>query len=121
VRTHLDDPVAFALAYHEASENGAADFVRDQIANDRIRIEQMTAIREGRPTPPPDVRRRAFAAGMTRDPEIFRAALEARMCLAPMDEITARPGMKDRILSYAEIPAGSVPGPDRDALLELLG
>jgi 2-polyprenyl-6-methoxyphenol hydroxylase-like FAD-dependent oxidoreductase len=120
VRAGPDDPVRLALAYHESSEAEAAPFVRDQLANDRVRIEQMTAIREGRPVPPPDVKRRAFAAGMSRDPEIFRAALEARMCLAPMDEIVGRPGMTERVLEYAEVPAGAVPGPDRDALLELL-
>ena len=120
VRHHLDDPVGFALAFHEATEEHVAPFYWNQITTDRARIAQMDALREGRPVPPPDPTRTAIFAAMSRDAEVFRAVLETVMCLALPQEAFNRPGLMDRVRAYDGPPSPSIPGPDRAELLALL-
>src|SRR5436190_15906001 len=45
-RAHINDPGAFALAYHAATERQVTPFYRNQIAADRARIAEMNALSE---------------------------------------------------------------------------
>ena len=120
VRDHLGDLDALADAWDEATEQDVAPFYRNQIAEDRVRLAEMDALREGRPPPVRDPLVSAWMAGTAYDADLFRAMIEARSCLAMPEEILERPGMRERMLAYADQPLTPPPGPDRAQLLELL-
>lgn len=116
-----DDPATFAFAWDEATEARVAPFYRDQIREDRTRIAAMDALRDGRDPPPPDPDRAAAWVAMMHDPDVFRGMLETVMCLALPHEVFARPGFLEKIAPFRGADGGRVPGPDRAALLELVG
>ena len=60
-----------------------------------------------------------LAAAAAYDAEAFRALLETVLCLALLQEVFARPGMKDKIAQWADRSA-PFPGPDRRQLMGLL-
>ena len=49
--------------------------------------------------PPPDALRAALPRAMGLDADVFRAALEITNCLALPQEVFARPGMAERVLT----------------------
>ena len=124
VRGHLDDPAGFACAWEEATERAVAPFFADQLAADRARVEEMTALAEGRTPPPPPPTARVTAAAM-RDPDLYRAVLDAGLCLAPAREALFGEEVQRRV---DDVLAGvdladplPLPGPDRAELLRLVG
>ncbi|MGX5654477.1 NAD(P)/FAD-dependent oxidoreductase [Geodermatophilus nigrescens] len=123
VAGHLDRPADLATAFAEASERDAAPFVEEQLAEDRIRLAQMAAAREGRPAPPPPPETAAFLGAAMQDADLFRAMVEFRLCMAPVAEVLARPEVRQRVDALAATgprPPAAFPGPDRARLLELL-
>lgn len=122
VRTGLDDPETFVRAWDDATETKVAPFYWDQIRADRIRVAEMDAVRQGREPPPRDGTEAAIYSAMRRDADVFRGALEIRMCLALPGDVLARPGFMDKIAPHATStgPPGPAPGPDRSALLQLI-
>jgi len=121
VRNGLDDPETFVRVWDETTETRVAPFYWDQIRADRTRIAEMDALRQGREPPPRERTEAAIRTAMRRDADVFRGALEIRMCLALPDEVVARPGFMDKVAPYvtAEPPA-PLPGPDRSTLLRLI-
>jgi hypothetical protein len=120
VRDHLDDPAAFANAWHERTEAEVAPFYHDQMRADRARIAEMAALRTGRPVPPADPTTRRFLAAACHDPEVFRGWLETVLCLALPRDVLARPGMSERLDRHGDVIPPAVPGPGRLELLDLL-
>ncbi|WP_269857580.1 NAD(P)/FAD-dependent oxidoreductase [Streptomyces sp. RPT161] len=126
VRAHVADPEVFASAWDKATEQYVAPFYQDQIAADRVRIAEMDALREGDEPPLPDPVASRFAAAALRDAEVFRALLEAAVCLTPRAEVLARPDLMARIDKRPPQPLASrgeagPPALDRAQLLRLLG
>jgi len=81
----------------------------------------MEALRSGTTPPAPTAVAAALPTASARDPDIFRALVEARSCWATLGEVLARPGMAERILEVAgEHEPARPPGPDREQLLALL-
>jgi 2-polyprenyl-6-methoxyphenol hydroxylase-like FAD-dependent oxidoreductase len=123
-REHVDDPPAFAAAWDERTERDLSPWYRTTVAEDRARLRALGAARAGvRPEPPADpaVKVRAlFPVAAMRDPDLFRAFIETRTCLAPLPEVVARPGIAERILELAAEGAPRPPGPTRAQVLELL-
>jgi 2-polyprenyl-6-methoxyphenol hydroxylase-like FAD-dependent oxidoreductase len=124
VREHIDDPYGFAAAWDELTERELTPWYRAAVGEDRLRLRAIYAARAGvRPAPPADPAdavRAAFPAAAVRDPDLFRAFLETRACLAPPDEVLARPGVAERVAELA--PGSAAPrGPSRTELLEILG
>jgi 2-polyprenyl-6-methoxyphenol hydroxylase-like FAD-dependent oxidoreductase len=123
-REHLDDPPALAAALDERTERELTPWYRTTVAEDRARLRMLEASRSGvRPAPPDDAAAAArallpVAAG--RDPDLFRAYVETRACLATLDDVMARPGLADRVLEVTADGAPPLPGPGRAELLELL-
>jgi 2-polyprenyl-6-methoxyphenol hydroxylase-like FAD-dependent oxidoreductase len=120
VRRHLDDPGAFAHAWHDYTEEGVQPFYRNQIAADRARLAEMNAIRRG-VEPPAKVgpmARLMVAAGA--DADAFRALIETVQCFALPQEVFQRPGMTDTLERYERRQPAPAPGPDREQLLSLL-
>ncbi len=109
-------------AWRERTEAELGHFYHSSVASDRGRLAAMAAHREGREPPVPATRAEVVGAAlplaMGRDAEAFRAGLEIIGCLAPADEVLARPGLVERILAHAD----AAPRPDlgRDELLRLV-
>lgn len=120
VRGHLDDPARFARVWDEGTERVVTPFYRNQVAADRARFAEMSALRGGRvPAAAPTVMDR-FAAAASRDADVFRALLETVLCTALPEDVLARAGMRDKIELLGQEPAPPTPGPDRACLLQLI-
>ena len=87
VREHLSDPAGFAQAWDEDTERLVAPYYWGQIAADRTRLAEMTAVREGRPWSPSDSMMSRLVNAARYDPDAFRALLETLMCLALPQEV----------------------------------
>ena len=122
------NPYALAEEFHEITETEAAPWFWSQIADDRARIAEIMAVREGRqPAPPADEPARLmrdldqFAPA---DPDIARAMLEYIGTLTPIQEIADRLDLRDKLAavkqSVNDAPPPAIPGPDRAQLLELV-
>jgi len=120
VREHLDDPAAFAAAWDARTEAAVTPFYRNQIREDRIRLTEMNALRDGLEPPAPDPFRARVLAAAGRDAEVLRGVLETVMCLALPKVVFQCPGIKERIEEADPVPPPPAPGPDRERLLELL-
>lgn len=120
VAAHLDDPLAFALAWDEGTEREVAPFYWNQIHADRARIAEMEALRRGEEPVRPEsfMDHLAIAAGW--DADAFRALLEVVLCLAQPQELADRPALKDIVERWGYQPPPPPPGPDRAQLLALL-
>ena len=120
VRGHLDDPAEFARVWDEGTERVVTPFYRNQVAADRARFAEMSALRDGLVPPAvPSIMDR-FAAAASRDADVFRALLETALCTALPQDVLARPGMRDSIERLGQEPTRPTPGPDRDELLQLI-
>jgi len=120
VAAHLDRPADLALAWDEATERTVGPFVDEQLVEDRSRLAEMAAAREGRPSPPPPPGLAAFLGAAGQDADLFRVMLEYRLCMAPLAELLARPAVQERMAVAGRRPPSPLPGPDRARLLELL-
>jgi 2-polyprenyl-6-methoxyphenol hydroxylase-like FAD-dependent oxidoreductase len=121
VRAADGDPVALAHDWDRATEQDVTPHYRDQIAMDKARLAEMSALREGREPVPLDPVIAGWMAGSGRDSVLFRALVEFSICLVSREQILARPGFRERALSYAGGPRSGLPGPDRAQLLSLAG
>lgn len=121
VRAHIGDPDALARAMDEVTEARVTPLYRAQITADRARFAEVDALRRGEDPPAPDPRAAAIAGAVMRDPDVFRAMLEASMCLALPDEVFARPEVMERVQAVGRTRLWKIPGPGRPALLDLAG
>jgi 2-polyprenyl-6-methoxyphenol hydroxylase-like FAD-dependent oxidoreductase len=120
VRRHLGDPAGFARAWDEGTERVVFPFVRNQLDADRVRLAEMTALREGRAWAPPDSPMTRLASAAAWDPDAFRAFLATIMCLALPQDVLGRPDISDTIERIGDKTPPPFPGPDRRRLLQLL-
>jgi 2-polyprenyl-6-methoxyphenol hydroxylase-like FAD-dependent oxidoreductase len=126
VGAHLDDPLEFAEAWDAATEAKLTPWYRETVAEDRDRLHEIEALRNGtEPTPPSEqssVLRRALTTAALHDPELFRAYLASRAVLTPLSETFAQDGVAERTIELAgEHEPMVLPGPSREDLLTLLG
>jgi hypothetical protein len=126
VRTDLEDPTGFALAWDRATETELTPWYRTTVAIDRARLAEIEGIRAGKEPPAPSSPAASLAAALGRamghDVEIFRAFLEIAGCLTLPRVVFSRPGFADHVLEVAaRHEAAPPPGPTRDELLRLLG
>lgn len=125
-RSHPDDPVGFAEAWEAITDARLAPWYQETVEEDRARIEEIEALRNGlEPTPAaggPAALRAALIATIGHDADLFRAFLDSRCCITPLGEAFARPGIAERALELtAEHERIPPPGPNRQELLRLLG
>ncbi len=125
VGSHLEDPLEFAQAWDAATEERLTPWYRETVAEDRARLSEIEALRDGleppQPSDPSQALRGELTAAMLHDSDLFRAFLESRGCFTPLSETFARDGVPERI---RELASGherlQMPGPDREGLLKLL-
>ena len=120
---HPDDPVALALAFDQATEAEMRPYHDATTSLDRRRVAEMRAELTGEPIEPDPASQIGdlMAAAVVQDPVCARAYGEIVGCLALPDEVFARPGMLEHVMSFAgKVSTDPLPGPDRTELLELL-
>jgi 2-polyprenyl-6-methoxyphenol hydroxylase-like FAD-dependent oxidoreductase len=121
VRDHLDDPLSLAFAHDAMTEARVTPWYQSTVAFDRLRTAQIKAAIQGRPAPRPSGPAEALPIAMMHDATLFRAFLEINALLALPQEVMARPGIVDRIMSIADIQEPvPLPGPSRPELLRML-
>jgi 2-polyprenyl-6-methoxyphenol hydroxylase-like FAD-dependent oxidoreductase len=121
VGSHLDNPLEFAQAWDAVTEERLTPWYRDTVEEDRNRLHEIDALRDGRAPEQTSELRSGLLTAMVYDPELLRAFLESRCCLTTLNEVFARDGVADRIMALAA-EHESVPfaGPSREDLLALL-
>jgi hypothetical protein len=119
-----DDWSGFGLQFDAVTEAEITPWYRAQLAMDQARIAQIDALRAGRtPAPPADAQSRrvdAFFGAMLADVDLFRAAMEYIGTVSPIQEILRRPEIAAAIDGAGDAAPPSVPGPSREALLDLV-
>jgi 2-polyprenyl-6-methoxyphenol hydroxylase-like FAD-dependent oxidoreductase len=125
VRTHLDDPHEFAEVWDAVTEAELTPWYLENVDEDRVRIREMDALRNGREPAPPSAGRERFRLALQlaamRDADALRVLLDARCCLTPLRDALANPDLVARILRIAaECERPPLAGPNRAQLLELL-
>ena len=125
VSSMADDAVGFAEAWDSATESELTPWYRDTLEEDRSRLAEMEALREGREPPPPSaataLRNAVIAAGMS-DPDVFRIFLDSRVCIRRLGDALSDPDTAARVFEVADGHSPfQFPGPDRGELLRLLG
>jgi 2-polyprenyl-6-methoxyphenol hydroxylase-like FAD-dependent oxidoreductase len=121
----LDDPVAFATAWHDETQATVEPLYRDTLWFDRHRLAEIDAQIAGRPYETDDPGWRlgqALAVAAGKDPDSFRAYLDIVSLTERAVNVFERPGVTKRALQLGADPTdGRAPGPSRDELLSILG
>jgi 2-polyprenyl-6-methoxyphenol hydroxylase-like FAD-dependent oxidoreductase len=122
-----EDGWALTALFDEATERDITPWYEAQQAADRARFAQIDALRLGREPPPPadpltrDLQ--ALRTSMMADPELFRFFLQYVAALTPVQQIMARPGVRERVYATAAEVAKAAPpafpGPTRPQLEDL--
>jgi len=124
IEKHWDDPIALARAWQEATDAELGPWHEGTLELDRARSREIEGILAARPvdpgTDPTLAMSKALIAAAPHDAEVFRAFTELVSCLAPADEVFARPGFFERLVEVASSHPEPLPGPDRAGLEELL-
>lgn len=125
IRAHLHNPLELSEVWDDVTEAELAPWYRDNVEEDRVRVSEIDALRQGlrphRPRESSAVLRQALLTAVARDPDAFRAFLASRCCLTPLRESFANEQFVERILKLANDSQGPPPaGPNRAQLLKLL-
>jgi flavin-dependent dehydrogenase len=122
--TGLDDPWQFACSFHHATAEIVEPWYRDTLAADRHRLAEIDALIGGgeyRPGDPGWEIGQAFANAAYKDPDCLRGFLSVAMVLSRAADVTARPGLLDKVIALG---AGwrdePIPAPSRAELLSIV-
>ncbi len=117
----LDDPAAFADAFHAATAEIVEPWYRATLTSDRHRLGEIEAGLSGATYDPPDPAyqlEKALDAATGRDPDCARATLDIRLVLRTPEQVFARPGLREKTL---ELGSGwrdeLASGPTREKIL----
>jgi 2-polyprenyl-6-methoxyphenol hydroxylase-like FAD-dependent oxidoreductase len=120
----LNDPAAFAEAFHAATAETVEPWYRATLATDRHRLGEIEADLRGVAYDSTDSAyqlQKALDAAAPQDPECIRASLDIGFVLRPPQEVFARPGLRDKT---RELGSGwreaQQFGPSREQLLALV-
>jgi len=125
VGSHLEDPQEFAEAWDATTERMLAPWYRETLEEDRERLRELEAFRQGlEPAPPserPALLRRALSTAAIFDPDLFRAYADSRAVLKPLEQTFSENGVAERTLEVAgENQQLQIPGPSREELVAML-
>ena len=119
----LDDPAAFAEAFHTATARTVEPWYRATLATDRYRLAEIESGVRGGTYDPQDSQYqlgKALGAAAGQDPDCLRAYLDIWLVLRTPGEVFARPGLCDKILQLGSGWRDVEPlGPNREQLLAL--
>ena len=119
----LDDPGAFAEAFHAATARTVEPWYRATLATDRYRLAEIESGVGGGTYDPQDSQYqlgKALGAAAWQDPDCLRAYLDIWLVLRTPGEVFARPGLRDKVLQLGSGWRDVEPlGPSREQLLAL--
>jgi hypothetical protein len=119
----LDDPAAFAGAFHAATAETVEPWYRVTLASDRYRLGEIEAGIRGAAYDSPDDAyqlEKSLQVAIGQDPECVRAFLDTRLVLRTPQEVFGRPGLRDKVLELGSGWRGAPTlGPTREQLLAL--
>ena len=119
----LDDPAAFAEAFHTATARTVEPWYRATLATDRYRLAEIESGVRGGTYDPQDSQYqlgKALGAAAGQDPDCLRAYLDIWLVLRTPGEVFARPGLRDKIVQLGSGWRDVEPlGPSREQLLAL--
>jgi 2-polyprenyl-6-methoxyphenol hydroxylase-like FAD-dependent oxidoreductase len=119
----LDDPAAFAGAFHAATAETVEPWYRATLTTDRHRLGEIEAGVRGDVYDSPDPAYeldKALAVAAGRDTDCLRALFDIGFVLRPPHEVFARPGLRGKVLELGSgWRAEESFGPSRKELLEL--
>jgi 2-polyprenyl-6-methoxyphenol hydroxylase-like FAD-dependent oxidoreductase len=119
----LDDPAAFAEAFHAATAETVEPWYRATLATDRHRLGEIEAGIRGvayESQDPEYELEKALGAAVGQDADCLRAFLDIRLVLRTPEEVFARPGLRDKTLQRGSGWREQQPlGPTREQLLAL--
>jgi len=98
----LDDPAAFADAFHAATAETVEPWYRATLATDRHRLGEIEADLRGTTYDPPDPAyqlEKSLDTAIDRDPDCLRAIFDIRFVLQTPAQVFARPGLRDKTLA----------------------
>jgi hypothetical protein len=120
----LDDPAAFADAFHAATADVVEPWYRATLTSDRHRLGEIEAGLSGATYDSPDPAYRlekALDEATGRDPDCARATLDIRLVLRTPEQVFAQPGLRDKTLElgsgWRDKPAF---GPTREKILAVV-
>jgi 2-polyprenyl-6-methoxyphenol hydroxylase-like FAD-dependent oxidoreductase len=120
----LDDPAAFARAFHATTTETVEPWYRATLTSDRHRLGEIEAGIRGVAYDSPDPAyqlEKALDLAVQQDPECLRASLDTRLALRTPEEVFARPGLRDKTLGLGSHWRDEQPfGPTREQLLSLV-
>jgi hypothetical protein len=120
----VDDPAAFAEAFHTATTETVEPWYRATLSSDRHRLGEIEAGMQGVSYDSPDAAyqlEKALDAAGPQDPDCLRANFDIRFVLRTPKEIFARPGLRDKVLQLGSGWRDERPfGPNREQLLALV-
>lgn len=120
----LDDPAAFAEAFHAATVETVEPWYRVTLASDRHRLGEIEAGVRGATYDSPDDAyqlEKSLQVAIRQDPECVRAFLDTRLVLRTPQEVFDRPGLRDKVLELGSGWRGAPSlGPTREELLALV-
>jgi hypothetical protein len=119
----LEDPAAFADAFHSATAETVEPWYRATLISDRHRLGEIDAGISGAAYGSPDPAyqlEKSLEVAARHDPDCLRAMLDIRLVLRAPQEVFARPGLRDKTLrlgsGWRDVEAF---GPTREQLLAL--
>jgi hypothetical protein len=119
----VDDPAAFAEAFHAATAETVEPWYRATLATDRHRLAEIESGIRGETYDPQDPEyqlEKALEAAVSQDPDCLRALLDIALVLRTPEEVFARPGLRDKTLQLGSGWREAQPlGPTREQLLAL--
>jgi hypothetical protein len=120
----VDDPAAFAEAFHAATAETVEPWYRATLTSDRHRLGEIEAGIRGESYDSPDAAyqlEKALDTVASQDPDCLRANFDIRFVLRTPEEVFARPGLRDKVLQLGSGWRDEPPfGPDREQLLALV-
>jgi 2-polyprenyl-6-methoxyphenol hydroxylase-like FAD-dependent oxidoreductase len=97
----VDDPAAFASAFHKATAEAVEPWYRATLAGDRHRLAQVESGIGGGNYDPDDVgyqMQMALTSASRQDPDCLRAALDIVLVLRTPAEVFASAGLREKVL-----------------------
>jgi len=120
----VDNPAAFAEAFHTATTETVEPWYRATLTSDRHRLGEIEAGMRGVSYDSPDAAyqlEKALDAVGPQDPDCLRANFDIRFVLRTPEEVFARPGLRDKVLQLGSGWRDERPlGPNREQLLALV-
>jgi hypothetical protein len=120
----LDDPAAFAEAFHTATAEIVEPWYRTTLISDRHRLGEIEAGLHGAAYDPPDPAyqlEKSLDTAVRHDPDCLRANFDIRFVLRTPAEVFARPGLREKTLRLGSGWRDAEPfGPTREQLLALV-